>query len=85
MLISERDKRSELSIKYNIGVNIIGVIDNCLGLTAIGLDITGVGLLSKIVAALTVTGIQVVLIAMGLLQVIGNRATKKLSLKLEKH
>ena len=27
MLIAERDKRNELSTKYNRGVNIIGVID----------------------------------------------------------
>ena len=47
----ERDKRNELSTKYNSGVNIIGVIDNCLGVTAIGLCITGVGFLSTIVTA----------------------------------
>ena len=35
LLIAERDKRNQLSIKYNTGVNIIGVIDNCLGVTAI--------------------------------------------------
>ena len=29
ILIPERDKRNELCIKYNRGVNIIGVIDNC--------------------------------------------------------
>ena len=46
ILITERDKRNELSTRYNRGVNIIGVIDNCLGVTAIGLSITGVGLLS---------------------------------------
>ena len=40
ILIAERDKRNKLSTKYNIGVNIIGVIDNCLGVTAIGLRIT---------------------------------------------
>ena len=51
ILIAERDKRNELSTKYNRGVNSIGVIDNCLGVTAIGLDITGVSLLSTIVAA----------------------------------
>ena len=45
ILIAERDKRNELSKKYNRGVNIIGVIDNCLDVTAIGLGITGVGLL----------------------------------------
>ena len=52
----ERDKRNELSTKYNREVNIIGVIDNCLGVTAIGLDITGVGLLLTIAAAPDVIG-----------------------------
>ena len=50
MLTTERHKRNELSTKYNRGVNIIRVIDTCLGVTVIGLDITGVGLLSTIVA-----------------------------------
>ena len=42
ILIADRDKRNELSTTHNRGVNIIGVIDNCLGVTAIGLGITGV-------------------------------------------
>ena len=29
ILIAERDKRNKLITKYNRGVNIIGVIDNC--------------------------------------------------------
>ena len=45
ILIAERDKRNELSTKYNRGVNIIGVIDICLGVATFGLGITGVGLL----------------------------------------
>ena len=68
-----RDKRNELSTQYNRWVNITGVIDNCLVVTAIGLGITGVGLLSTIVAASTVIGIEVVSIAMGLLRVVGNQ------------
>ena len=51
ILTAERDKRNELSTKHNRGFNIIGAIDKCLGVTAIGLCITGVGLLSTIVAA----------------------------------
>ena len=51
ILIADRDKGNVLSTKYNRGVNIIGVIDNCLDVTATGLAITGVGLLSTIVAA----------------------------------
>ena len=85
ILIAERDKRNELSIKYNRGVNIIGVIDNCLGVTAIGIGITEVSLLSTIVAAPAVIGMEAVSIVMGLLRVAGNRAIKKMSLKIEKH
>ena len=59
------------------------MIDNCLGVTAIGLGTTGVGLLSTIVAA--VIGIETVSIVMGLLRVVGNRAIKKMPLKIEKH
>ena len=60
ILIAERDKRNELSTKYNRGVNIIGLIDNCLDVTAIGLGITGVGLLLTIVAAPVVIGMEAV-------------------------
>ena len=78
----ERDKRKELSTKYNREVNIIGVIDNCLCVTAIGLGITGVGLLSTIIAARAVIEIEAVSIVMGLLGVVGNRATK---MKIKNH
>ena len=85
MLTAERDKRNKLSTKYNRGVNIIGVIDNCLGVAAIGLGITGVGLLSTIVAAPAVIGLEAVSIVMGLLRVVVNHGNKKLSLKIHKH
>ena len=61
------------------------MIDNCLGISAIGLGITGVDLLSTIVAAPAVIGMEAVSIVMGLLRVVGNRAIKKISLKIEKH
>ena len=76
ILIAERDKRDGLSTKYNRGVIIIGVIDNCLGVTAIGLGITGVGHLSTT----AVIGIETVSIVMGLLRVVENQEIKKLSL-----
>ena len=72
-------------MNYNRGVNIIGVIDNCLGVTAIGLGIIRVSLLSTIVAAAAVIEMEAVSIVMGLLRVVGNRAIKKMSLKIEKH
>ena len=83
MLVAEWDKRNELSITYNRGVNIIGVIDSCLVVTAIGLGITGVGLLSTIVAAPAVIGMEAVSILVGLLPVVVNRAIKKMSMKIE--
>ena len=61
------------------------MIDNCLGVTAIGLATTGVSLLSTIVPAPAVIGMEAVSIVMGLLRVVGNRAIKKMSLKKEKH
>ena len=69
ILIAERDKRNELSTKYNRRVNIIDVIDNCLGITAIWLGITRVDLLLTIVAAPAVIGMKAVSIVMGLLRV----------------
>ena len=72
ILTEERDKRNESTAKYNRGVNIIGAIDNCLGVSAIGLGITGVCLLSIIVAAPAVVGIEAVSIVMGVLRVVGN-------------
>ena len=57
------------------------MIDNCLGVAAIGIGITGVGLLSTIVAAPDVIGMEAVSIVMGLLRVVGNQAIKKMSLK----
>ena len=73
ILTAERYKRNGHSTKYNREVNIIGVIDNCAGVTAIGLGITGVGLLSTIVAAPAVIGIEALSIAMSLLRVLGNQ------------
>ena len=64
--IAERDKRNELCIKYIRGVNIIIVNDNCLDVAAIGLGITGVSLLSTIVIAPAVIGMEAVSIVMGL-------------------
>ena len=61
------------------------MIDNCLGVTAIGLGMTGVGLLSTIVTVPAVIGMEAVTIVMGLLRVVGNRVIKKMSLKIEKH
>ena len=75
-------ERNETNLVQNVtGVNIISVIDHCIGVPAIGLGITGVDLLSTIVAAPAVIEIEAVSIVMGLLRVVGNQAIKKLALK----
>ena len=84
ILIAEREI-DETNLAQNREVNIIGVIDNCLGVTAIGFGNTGVGLLSPIIAALAVIGMEAVSIVMGLLRVVQNRTIKKMLLKIEKH
>ena len=61
------------------------MIDNCLGVAAIGLGITGVDLLSTIVAAPAIIGMEAVSIVMALLRVVGNQAIKKMLLKIEKY
>ena len=48
------------------------MIDNYLGVTAIGLGITEASLLSTIVAAPAVIGTEALSIVMGLLRVVGN-------------
>ena len=65
ILTAERGKRNALSTKYIRGVNIIGVIDNYLDVTAIGVGITGVDLLSTIVAVPAVIRMEAVSICMG--------------------
>ena len=60
------------------------MIDNCLGVATIGLGITGVDLLSTVVAAPAVIGMEAVSIVMGLLRFVGNQAIKKMSLKNRK-
>ena len=74
ILIAERDKRNELSTKYKRGDNIILVIHYCLCVTAIGLGITAIGLLSTTIAALNVIGIEAISIVVGLLGVVRNYA-----------
>ena len=70
IFIAERGKRNEFSTKYNRGVNIIGVIDNYLGVTAIGLGITGVDSSALI-------GMEAISIVIGLLRVVGNHGSSR--------
>ena len=54
-------------------------------LLILGLDKTEVSLFSAIVAAPAVIGTEAISIVLGLVRVLGNQATKMLSLKIAKH
>ena len=73
---------NETNLVPNITEELISLAltDNCLGVTAIELGITGVSLLSTIVAAPAVIRIEVVSVIMRLLRIVGNQEIKKLSL-----
>ena len=53
------------------------MINNCVGVTAIRLGITGVDPLSTIVATPAVIGMEAISIVMGILRVVGNHAIKR--------
>ena len=71
--------------KYNRRSNIINSIDAILGVAALGLGITGVGLLPTIVAAPVMIGIESVAIVVGIIKVIANHVKKTCSLIMKKH
>ena len=56
-----------------------------LGAAAIGLGITGVGLLAAIVAASDIIGIESLAIVVGMIKVVGCQAKNNFSLQAEKH
>ena len=76
MLTVKKEKRNEHGRKYNRKAIIISLIDTILGVAAIGLGIARVGLLSTIVAAPAVIGIEAMAIVVGIIKVMGNQAKK---------
>ena len=81
----ERERRAALAKKYHRASNIIDGIDYALITASVGLEVTGIALLSTIVAvplALITGGVG---LAVGALSIIGTAVNKKLMLKAEKH
>ena len=70
-LEDERDKRSQLYKKYQRGVNAVDAADTTLISASVGMGIGGVGLLSTIIAAPVVLGLEIAALACGLLGVTG--------------
>ena len=84
-LEKERYFRVSLYKKYKRGVNIVDGIDTALALTSVGLAVSGIGLLSTIIAAPVAIGIQAGAVACGLLGAGGKLTGRKLQAKAKKH
>ena len=72
-------------MEYNRSVKIIGGIDDVLGVATMGLTISGIGVLSTVVAAPIVIAMEGMAVVAIVLRFIGSRVNKKLALKTEKH
>ena len=82
LLEDERDIRAALYKKYHRGVNVLDGIDTTLITVSMGLR---VGLLSTIVAAPVVLGLEAGSLACGILAVAGKYAGRRLATKAKKH
>ncbi len=85
LLENERDKRKGLAKKYHRANNIVSTIDAGLVSISMVLGVGGIGLLSTIIATPLVIAMEATSIWLGLLSICGTYASKKLSLKGEKH
>lgn len=81
----ERDKRRDLSKKYNRGAKWINNTDAVLITASMGLGAVGVGLLSTVVLAPVVAAMESAALGSGLLSIIGKFVSKKLLIKAKKH
>ena len=84
-LEDERDKRSQLYKKYRRGVNAVDAADTTLISASVGMGIGGVGLLSTVIAAPVVLGLEIAALGCGLLGVAGKFIGRRLSVKAKKH
>ena len=85
LLENERDKRQTLSKKYHRVFNIVSNIYTGLITVTIGLGVSGIGLLSTIIAAPVVVAMEATALGIGLLSIGGSFINKKLSSKAEIH
>ena len=84
-LKEERDRRAALYIKYRRGVNAADGVDTALLNASMGMGIGCVGLLSTIVAAPVVLGLDATTLTCGLLGVAGKVVSCRLAVKDKKH
>ena len=79
------EERAALYKKYHRGVNALDGIDTTLITVSMGLGVGGVGLLSTIVAAPVVLGLEAGSLACGILAVAGKYDGRRLATKAKKH
>ena len=84
-LEDERDKRGQLYKKYRRGVNALDGVEAALLTACMGLGVGGVGLLSTIIAAPVVLGLEVAALGCGVLGVAGKFVGRRLAVKARKH
>ena len=84
-LEDEKDKRSQLYKKYRRGINVVDAVDAALISASMGMSIGGVGLLTTVIAAPVVLGLEIAALGCGLLGVAGKFIGRRLSVKAKKH
>ena len=84
-LEDEKDKRSQLYKKYRRGINAVDAVDTALISASMGMGIGGVGLLTTVIAAPVVLGLEIAALGCGLLGVAGKFIGRRLSVKAKKH
>ena len=84
-LEDEKDKRSQLYKKYRRGINAVDALDTALISASMGMGIGGVGLLTTVIAAPVVLGLEIAALGCGLLGVAGKFIGRRLSVKAKKH
>ena len=84
-LEAERDKRSQLEKKYRRASNILNGCDTTLLLISALTGVGGVGLLSTIVAAPVVIGLEATALLCGVAGAAGKIAGRRLAVKIKKH
>ena len=84
-LEAEREKRAQLEKKYRRAVNILNGCDTSLLLISALAGVGGVGLLSTIVAATVVIGLEATSLLCGVVGAAGKIVGRRLAVKVKKH
>ena len=84
-LVEESEKRAQLYKKYRRGINAIDGVDTVLLTVSIGMGAGGTVLLSTIIAAPIVLGLEIAALACGTLGVVGKFIGRRLAVKAKKH